>query len=572
MKKNKQTQMEREYFRAFQKGNRLLWAAVMILTILSAPMNLMVSWLLKEAMDALAAGNMDWLLDLAGIAAAVLTVTTVIDLLIVRLKAAYIRRALDQYKAAAFRKLSQKSISAFSRENTGRYISVLTNDIGAIEMDYLGASFTIVYYTLLSVGSAAMIFWYSPKLGPVCVLLALVPMALSVLMGGELAKRTKAVSDQNEHFVAQVKDLFSGFAVLKSFKAEKEAEMLFNGANSKTENIKFSRRWWNGILSVMQTACSMVLQLGIVFVGGYMAIRGEITPGVAIVMVNLCGMLVNPISVLPQAWAARKSAKALVTKLARITEENVERSGEAIPPVLQDAITLEHVTFEYEAGKPVLKDVNLRMEAGKKYAIVGASGSGKSTLLNLLMGAQDSYRGGIAIDGKELRDVKPDSLYDLMSLIGQNVFLFDNTIRDNITMFREFPGEAVDSAVERSGLAAVIAAKGEDYHCGENGGGLSGGERQRVSIARALLRNTPVLMLDEATAALDNQTAFEVTDAILRLEGLTRIVVTHRLEEQLLGQYDEIIVLRDGFITEQGTFEALMARTGYFYSLYNVSN
>ena len=213
---------------------------------------------------------------------------------------------------------------------------------------------------------------------------------------------------------------------------------------------------------------------------------------------------------------------------------------------------MEHVSFGYEEGKPVLKDVNLRMEAGKKYALVGASGSGKSTLLNLLMGAYDGYQGSITIDGKQLRTVDSDSLYDLISLIGQNVFLFDNTIRENITMFRHFPDEAVNSAVNRSGLAAVIAAKGENYRCGENGNGLSGGERQRVSIARSLLRNTPVLMLDEATAALDNQTAFEVTDAILKLDGLTRIVVTHRLEEALLRQYDEIIVLRDGRIIEIG--------------------
>ena len=212
------------------------------------------------------------------------------------------------------------------------------------------------------------------------------------------------------------------------------------------------------------------------------------------------------------------------------------------------------------------------MEAGKKYALVGASGSGKSTLLNLLMGAYDGYQGSITIDGKQLRTVDSDSLYDLISLIGQNVFLFDNTIRENITMFRHFPDEAVNSAVNRSGLAAVIAAKGENYRCGENGNGLSGGERQRVSIARSLLRNTPVLMLDEATAALDNQTAFEVADAILKLDGLTRIVVTHRLEEALLRQYDEIIVLRDGRIIEQGTFENLMEETGYFHSLFTVSN
>ena len=175
------------------------------------------------------------------------------------------------------------------------------------------------------------------------------------------------------------------------------------------------------------------------------------------------------------------------------------------------------------------------------------------------------------MDGKELRTIDPDSLYDLESLIGQNVFVFDDTIRRNITMFRDFTAEAVDSAADRAGLSPLLAERGPDYRCGENGAGLSGGERQRVSIARALLRGTPVLLLDEATASLDNETAFAVTQAILDLDGLTRLIVTHRLERALLAQYDEIFVLRDGRLIERGGFDALMGEKGYFYSLYTIS-
>jgi len=265
-----------------------------------------------------------------------------------------------------------------------------------------------------------------------------------------------------------------------------------------------------------------------------------------------------------------RAAKGLIRKLAELTQENTTRDGERIEPVLHDGITFQNVSFGYEPDQTVLKGISLKLEPGKKYAIVGASGSGKSTLLNLLMGGYTGYEGSIAIDGREITSIDPDSLYEIISLIGQNVFLFDATVRENITMFRDFPDHAVDSAAERAGLLPVMEAKGEDYRCGENGAGLSGGERQRVSIARSLLRGNPVLMLDEATAALDNQTAWEVTDAILRLDGLTRIVVTHRLEESLLRRYDAIIVLRDGRVTEQGTFEELMDRKRYFYSLYHV--
>lgn len=313
------------------------------------------------------------------------------------------------------------------------------------------------------------------------------------------------------------------------------------------------------------------MQLGMFVVGAYMAIRGSITPGTVLMFVNLVNAILRPIELFPTFLAGRKAAHALVEKMARITEENTRHTGEAIEPKLEDGIIFDNLSFAYEEGKPVLKNISATLEAGKKYAVVGGSGSGKSTLLNLLMGAYSGYSGSLTIDGKELSAIDPDSLYDIMSMIGQNVFLFDDTIRQNITMFRSFPDGEVNSAAERSGLAAVIAAKGAHYRCGENGSSLSGGERQRVSIARALLRQTPVLMLDEATAALDNQTGFEVTDAILKLDGLTRIVVTHRLEEKLLKQYDSILVLQDGCIVEQGTYSTLMEKMGYFYSLYTVS-
>ena len=174
----------------------------------------------------------------------------------------------------------------------------------------------------------------------------------------------------------------------------------------------------------------------------------------------------------------------------------------------------------------------------------GASGSGKSTLLRLLMAGGSGYGGSIRYDGAELREVSTDSLYELVSLVEQNVFVFDSSIRDNITMFRDFPQEQVDRAVRLSGLQPLIEAKGESYQCGENGANLSGGERQRISIARSLLRQAPVLLVDEATAALDKETAFQVSGAILDLDGLTRIVVTHALDEALLRRYDGILVLK----------------------------
>lgn len=173
--------------------------------------------------------------------------------------------------------------------------------------------------------------------------------------------------------------------------------------------------------------------------------------------------------------------------------------------------------------------------------------------------------------GKEISRLQPDSIFDVISVIQQNVFIFDDTIARNICMFREFGREQVDWAVNGAGLSGLMDEKGEEYVCGEGGACLSGGERQRIAIARSLLRNSPVLLVDEATSALDAETADSVTDSILNIQGLTRLVVTHRLDEKTLSRFDGIVVMKNGRITEQGTFQELMEQRRYFYSLYMVS-
>lgn len=570
--KLKNQKPEREYIRAFFRGNHLNFIATMVLSALGGTFVVAASWLLGAVTDCMTTGDMDGLIRLVWITVLGIPVISAVFWLGQRVKAIFIRRAMTQYKTLAFSRLSRKGISAFSRENTSRYLSALTNDAMSIENQYLENIPNLLENVISFVASLGVMLYCSPMLTLVLVIASAFPIVVSLAMSGRYAQLEKSVSDENEVYTGRIKDLLSGFSVIKSFKAETETQRLFDGTSDRVEQAKEQKRSFAAVLGAASNAAGIVAQMGTFLAGAYMALRGDITPGTVMLFVNLCNGILGPIQTVPTFFAEVQASTELVRKLAELTEENTAQGGEAIPAALEDAIIMEDLSFAYEEGKPVLKDIDLRLEAGKKYAIVGASGSGKSTLLNLLMGGYSGYTGSIAIDGKEMRTVDPDSLYELMSLIGQNVFLFDATVRENITMFRTFPDEAVEAAAKMSGLDAVIAAKGGDYRCGENGVGLSGGERQRVSIARSLLRGSKVLMLDEATAALDNQTAFEVTDAILGLEGLTRIVVTHRLEPALLERYDEIIVLRGGTICEKGTYDALMERKGYFYSLYNVSN
>lgn len=314
-----------------------------------------------------------------------------------------------------------------------------------------------------------------------------------------------------------------------------------------------------------------VSQLGVFLIGAFLVISGKgVTPGILIAFVNMMGALTMPIGVMPQLFAGRKAAIALIEKMEQVLLENVADTEGKIVHSFTEGISIEGLSFAYTEECDTLKNISLTLNKGKSYAIVGSSGSGKSTLLDVIMGNYDNYKGKIMYDGTELKDIAVESLYDLISVVQQNVFIFDSTIRENITMFKEFPEEQVQQAIRLSGLAKLIEEKGADYLCGENGCNLSGGERQRISIARCLLRKMQILVADEATASLDAQTAHDVIDAILDMQEMTRVVVTHQLEENILKRYDRIIAMKNGEIVEQGGFEELLDKKGYFYSLYTV--
>ena len=569
MKKNAEI---RVYLASFYEKNRLCCFSAGLMYILDALFMLVVSWLLGVVLDAISVADSGELLHLVWVSAVILAAMLAVNLLLQLTKNSFVCKGICSYRSLAFTRLTRKNISAFSRENTSSYLSALTNDANSIETDYLEKSLGILRFGVMFVSSLAMMFWYHWKLALFAVGLSLLPMVVSLSMGGEMARRERALSDQNGEFVARVKDILSGFAVIKSFRAEEQSKELFELANGELRRVKFRRRMWAGLLSAIGEISGYVVQIGVFFLCGFYAIRGEISVGTVVVFVNLCNFVITPIQFIPEYWGARKAALGLMEKMAELNQQNQGRSGKKVEPELKEGIAFQDLGFGYEPDKPVLKDVSLRLEPGKAYAVVGASGSGKSTLLRLLMGAYDRYEGSLTIDGQELRDTDPDSLYDLMSLVGQEVFIFDDTIRNNITMFGSFPAEKVDEAARQAGLEKVIRDRGEDYRCGENGVNLSGGERQRISIARALLRGSTVLLADEATAALDAETARTVTDSILNLNGLTRVVVTHRLEPSALSRYDKIIVMKNGRVCEQGGYRELMEAKNQFYALSMLAN
>lgn len=563
----------REYRRQFFRGNHFLLALAMVHTILLTVTNLLISWLLQQIIDLTTGADIGFtfrqIVLLAGLAI-VLTLLT-FGFAYISLPR-FAAKAMGQYQNYVFGKLSQKSIAAFGRENTSVYISALSNDANTIENNYLSNIFRILNDILLFLGALALMFYYSPLLTLISIALSLLPLLASLMTGNRVAAAEARVSQRNESYMSTLKDCLVGFSVVKSFQAEAQMCRIFSENVAQVTEAKCARRKMALLVQMFSMVAGVVVQLGVFLIGAYLALAGYgISAGTVLVFIQLSNFIIAPIGEIPQYLAECKAAMTLIRKLADALSQNVRQDGKAVPAQLREGIEVQALSFGYDESQPVLRNVNFRFEAGKSYAIVGASGSGKSTLLNLLMAAHSDYTGSIRYDGVEVRDISGQSLYALVSLIQQNVFVFNASIHDNITMFRDFPEAEVARAIALSGLSSLMEERGGDGLCGENGCGLSGGEKQRISIARSLLRKSSVLLVDEATASLDARTACQVSGAILALSGITRIVVTHTLDEALLKRYDCILTLRSGAIQESGTFDDLMARKGYFYSLFTVS-
>lgn len=573
MKTKQNKKKNREFIHQLYYKNRINFIVTIILTIAMSSLNLMISWLIQQIMDCTANQDMQALVRSAWIVIIVVVIYTIANVMYRAVYPRFLQRAMQQYRDYAFSRLTQKSLRSFSKEGTALYVSALTNDCTSIENNYLAATFTLIELLFCFLGALIMMLYYSPVMLVLAVALSFLPVAVSMTAGNRLTEQEKEISKKNERFVSIVNELLSGFPVIKSFRAETQASRLFSQRNEQAEEAKKNKCRTEQLISLLANDAGIIAQMGIFLAGAWLAISGKgVTAGVVIVFVQLMNYILNPISQVPLLWSNRKAAIALMEKLSDALSENVREEGREKLNGFSEKIEVKDLTYGYEPESPVLKDLDVQFDAGKSYAIVGGSGSGKSTLLNLLMGSSSNYQGEICIDGVSIKNIESESLYQLMTSVQQNVFVFNDTIRNNVTMFHEFPDKEVTLALERSGLSEFIEKRGEEFVCGENGANLSGGERQRISIARALLRKSPIILVDEATAALDAATARAVSFSILNLVGMTRIVVTHRLEEAILRRYDKILVMKNGTICEQGNFDTLMQQKGQFYSLFQIAH
>ena len=529
-------------------------------------------------------------------------------------------RAVLQYRNFACDYLLKKKVADFYASNSSVYLSALSNDLMKIKEQFLDQIPIITQIIFCGIGAIIVMLRYNVFLACMSCVLSLIPFFAALYSGKNMGELEERLSTKNAEYLAFLKDFSIGFTIIKSYKVEVIFSKLHAAVNEKTEETMLKRERCVEKVNYFAAISGYVTRLSILFLSAYIAFtRHSISIGTVIAFSQLIHYLIDPLSSLPSMLSEAKAAYRLTDKFWEIiksgeelqnTSENnrVKEEIAEIQSVTEDkkiieeqeiseqkqsldeaalslhgellsitsiarkacSISFNHIYFSYSEGKEVLKELNLRVKEGEKVVLLGTSGSGKSTILKILMGMERAQSGTIRIGGQDTMDLGEDRIFREISYIQQEVFIFDGTIRENISLFQNYREEELQSVIERAGLRNLIKEKGLDYLCGENGAALSGGERQRISIARSLLRKTPILLADEITASLDKENTYLVLDTLLNIENTTEILVLHDLDSRILSRVDRICVLKNGKVEEEGNFTELLEKKGYFYALYHV--
>ena len=516
-------------------------------------------------------------------------------------------RAVLQYRNFACDYLLKKKVADFYASNSSVYLSALSTDLMKIKEQFLDQIPIITQILFCGIGAIIVMLRYNVFLACMSCALSLIPFFAALYSGKNMGEVEDRLSTKNAEYLAFLKDFSIGFTIIKSYKVEAIFSKLHGAVNGKTEETMLKRERCVEKVNYFAAISGYVTRLSILFLSAYIAFtRHSISIGTVIAFSQLIHYLIDPLSSLPSMLTEAKAAYRLTDKFwdiiksgeelqntsenNRVKEEIAEiqsviedkkiieeqeirvqkQSPDELIPSLRGELLFNHICFSYSEGKEVLKELNLRVKEGEKVVLLGTSGSGKSSILKILMGMERAQSGTIRIGGQDTMDLGEDRLFKEISYIQQEVFIFDGTIRENISLFQTYREEELQSVIERAGLRNLIKEKGLDYLCGENGAALSGGERQRISIARSLLRKTPILLADEITASLDKENTYLVLDTLLNIENTTEIIVLHDLDSRILSRVDKIFVLKNGKVEEEGSFTELLEKKGYFYALYHV--
>ncbi|HEX8463990.1 MAG TPA: ABC transporter ATP-binding protein [Abditibacterium sp.] len=487
--------------------------------------------------------------------------------------AAYLgANVLHDIRAQLYAHLQRLSVSYYDKREVGAVMSRVQNDVGALQNFLLDTAESFILNSLTIACVVSILIYYSPFLA----LLVLLPVPFVVFGTKQywrgLMKLWRRVWHQNSSLGARLADALGGVRVVRAFGAEEREVTRFVNRSASlrdaTMNVETKAAQFYPIMGfVMGLGYPIAL-----FFGGAQVLAGQISFGTLFLFLSLLNRLYEPIQQLTRQTNQITRSMTAAERVFEVldTDPEIKEARQAVSiERIEGRVEFQNVTFGYEKHRPVLKEVNLEVQAGQMIGLVGHSGAGKSTLINLLLRFYDVTDGAIVIDGVDIRDIKRSDLREQIGVVLQESYLFHGSIHDNIAYGRPGASPLEIMAAAKAAFAhdfIIGFPDGYDTLVGERGTRLSGGERQRIAIARAILHNPRILILDEATASVDTQTEAAIQGALQNLvQGRTTFAIAHRLST--LRNADKLVVVEGGRITETGTHDELLARKGSFYKL-----
>jgi len=487
--------------------------------------------------------------------------------------AAVVQRVIMIMRRALFAHLQKLPLSFFDTRTHGEIMSRLSNDVDSVST-MLSSSTTQLFSSLLMVtGSLVMMMVLSPLL----TLLTLTTVPVTLIMSSQIAKRSRKEFRSQQANLAElnghIEEIMSGQLVVKAFSQEDHVIEQFDDINHRLRESGRKAQHLSGMVMPILNTLTNIGFLIVATAGGTMVVKGILTVGIIASFINYSKQFSRPLNEIANLYSTIQSAQASAERVFELMDELMEAPDPKDAIILENPqghVSFEDVTFGYSPDTPVLKHISLDAHPGRTIALVGPTGAGKTTIVNLLVRFYDPDEGTIKIDGREMQKWTRDSLRSSFGMVLQDTHLFSGTIRENIRYGNpNATDEEVEAAVKAVGAEPFIHRLPNVYDTvlGESGSGLSHGQRQLLAIARAVLADPAVLILDEATSSVDTRTEMVLQKAMLHLrKGRTSFIIAHRLST--IREADEILVIDHGGIIERGTHEELMARKGFYFGMY----
>ena len=539
-----------------------------LLALLCSLLSVMLIYIVQNLVDSMTTGQAGLLQRMIMLLVGLLAANFIFGYFSVLLEAKISRKLHLDMKKDLFQAILSQRYKDFKKTSIGSKLSVFENDINFVEEYYFNNIFVLIRNVIVLAVAVTYLFVLNIPMGILLLVCSVVILFVPLLLGKNIDPISEEYAHDKGEFIGQLKDYCEGMDVIHAYNIEKHVQKNYFAALNKLESKLFQLRKKLGLYNqTMVTGNYLIIAISF-SVGGFLVIKNVISVGELIAITQVMNIIMQPIGEVASALVEMSGSLAVRQKLEHMTERVVQENNQEpdISEPVFSGIECRSISYDTDDGAFSLNKISLSLEPKKKYVVIGPSGCGKTTLLKIIANVLEPLSGDIYINGLNYTECE-EMVSKLVSLVHQDTFIFNDTIENNIRLYQDYSPEAFDHAISATVLKEKLKERIQS-DCSEGGSSLSGGEKQRLSVARSILRNSPVLLLDEITSALDRATAKTIVGNLFAMEEKTIIFVTHKMEAEFLKKVDCILCMNQGMIIESGSWDELIEEKGYFYKLY----